>query len=122
MADWVGTWKRRKADPIYARGLKASAAVAIDRSQRSYLSGQLLNFRTGRLHDSLSFDAPKMPGSGPFIYYGSDHPGAGPLHFGWPAHNMPARPFLELAAGDSLPQFAEIFATEFERGLDAAPQ
>ena len=43
-----------------------------------------------------------------------------PLHFGWPSHNMPARPYLFPAIDDVSPRFAQIFIDELNYEEDNA--
>ena len=67
---------------------------------------------TGKLRGSIKVRATKtsarvIAGSGVVPY-------AGPIHFGWPAHNIAAQPFLWDAADVSTDDVTEIYNREVE--------
>lgn len=45
-------------------------------------------------------------------------PYAGPIHWGWPAHNIAANPFLVNAAQSSESEWVALYESEVERILD----
>jgi hypothetical protein len=49
------------------------------------------------------------------VSVGSPLAQAMPLHFGWPAHNMPARPWLFPALDSVASKFPDIWFDELER-------
>lgn len=53
--------------------------------------------RTGRLRASI-----KAGGTGSKLYVRSPLPYAGPIHWGWPARNIRANPFIQRAVEDRL--------------------
>lgn len=65
--------------------------------------------RSGRLADSLRVSA-----RGTSVAVRSRLPYAGPIHWGWPAHNIEPRPFIETAADGA----GERFVDELGDGLE----
>lgn len=77
---------------------------------------------TGRLRDSIRATATQTSGS---VAIGKKKiPYAAPIHFGWPAHNIRANPFLYDAADAKADAAAEVFldrvASLMQRTIDKA--
>jgi hypothetical protein len=45
-------------------------------------------------------------------------PYAGPIHWGWPARNIKAQPFLSDAATQTESQWVELYEAEVDKALD----
>lgn len=45
-------------------------------------------------------------------------PYAGPIHWGWPAHNIEPQPFLSDAAVETQPQWIEQYQADVQKALD----
>lgn len=117
LARVLGRLKKPGSAPIFTRGLRRSGKLVKQTSQQRYLSGQVLKYRTGELHDSVGLTVVKPDEE---IYVGSPLPQAAPLHFGWPAHNLRPHPFIVPPLDDSIPKFADIFLEEIDRQLGSA--
>ncbi len=110
----VGSLALPKAEPIYRRALTRNGERVRETTRREFLSGQLLRVRTGELRRSIDLNPFGLPR---YIEIGSALPQAGPLHFGWPRRNMPARPFLERGLDRSLPHLPPPWAEEMDRSV-----
>jgi hypothetical protein len=99
-----------------ARALERCAELVRDRTRRDTLSGQVLGVVTGELRDSILVDPTHLPR---WVEIGSELDQAPPLHFGWRAHNLPPRPFLERGLELAEPRFPSIWAEELEAAARA---
>jgi phage gpG-like protein len=68
--------------------------------------------RSGQLAGSVSATV----GVG-VIDVGADTPYAGPIHWGWPAHNIAAQPFIQEAIENTEEQSVQIYEDELNRVL-----
>ena len=99
---------------LNTRALRRAGERVRDRARRGYLSGSPLRRITGELSGSVVVTSPRPA---EFIKIGSPLPQAMPLHFGWPAHNMKARPWLFPALDDELPKLGDIWIDEMDRSM-----
>lgn len=102
---------------LNTRALKRAGERVRDRARRGYLSGSPLRRITGELFNSVGLESSRPH---EFIRIGSPLPQAMPLHFGWPAHNMRARPWLFPAMEDEFPKLSEIWVEEMDRAVGRA--
>lgn len=72
--------------------------------------------RSGRLASSVR--AGTAASSATVRAGGARVPYAGPIHWGWPARGISARPFLTDAAQRTEPTWTEVYEREIERILD----
>lgn len=72
--------------------------------------------RTGRLRDSIKPQFTKTTAR--VRMGGAKVPYAGPVHYGWPARNIEANPFLVAAYEDRKPQILREYADRIEALLD----
>lgn len=72
--------------------------------------------RTGRLQASVR--AGTAASSATVRAGGARVPYAGPIHWGWPARGIAARPFLTDAAQRTEPTWTEVYEREIDRILD----
>lgn len=111
------------ARPIYVRSLRRWGKAVRDRARRGYLSGHPLRRRSGRLFDSVTVDDRELSGRldarGVLVrvVVGTPLPQGAPLHFGWPAKNIRARPWLLPAVDDVQPTAPSIWIEEIDRNL-----
>lgn len=49
---------------------------------------------------------------------GAAVPYAGPIHWGWPSHNIEPQPFIAAAAQDTEPQWLGLYERDVQRTLD----
>ncbi len=101
---------------LNTRALKRAGIRVRDRARSGYLSGNPLRRITSELYDSVALTSPRPD---EYIKIGSPLPQAMPLHFGWPAHNMRARPWLFPALDDELPKLGDIWIDEMSRSVGA---
>ena len=101
---------------LNTRALRRAGSRVVDRARSGYLSGSPLRRITWDLFDSVDA-VQRHPGES--VSIGSPLPQAMPLHFGWPAHNMKARPWLFPALDDEFPKLADIWIDEMERAVGA---
>lgn len=106
----------RELRDLNERALRTAGLRVRNRARLGYLSGSPLRRITGELFNSVDISSP-VPWA--FIRIGSPLPQAMPLHFGWPAHNMQARPWLFPAMEDEFPKFADIWIDEMDRAVGA---
>lgn len=108
---------------IYARSLRRAGVRVRDRARRAYLSGSPLRRRSGRLYRSVTVDdrelAKRLDGRGVLVrvVVGTPLPQGAPLHFGWPAKNIRARPWLFPAVEDERRGFPKIWVEEIDAAL-----
>ncbi len=102
---------------LNTRALRRVGVRVRDRARSGYLSGSPLRNITGELFGSVKF---LVPPSAAFVAIGSPLDQAMPLHFGWPAHNMKARPWLFPALEDEFPKLGDIWINEMERAVGGA--
>ena len=88
-----------------------------DSSRRNFLSGQVIGVRTGELLRSVEIDPRNLPKS---IAIGSRLPQAGVLHFGWPAKNIRARPYLFPAVNRERSRLPPVLIGEIEKAWNRA--
>ena len=112
----VSTLGGAELDKLNTRALRRAGRRVRLRAQRGYLSGNPLRKITGELFNSIGLES-SQPAQ--FIRIGSPLPQAMPLHFGWPRHNMRARPWLFPALEDEIPKFSEIWVDEMDRAVGA---
>ena len=117
LARILSVLKNPKSLPIFRRALKRSAELARKLTRSDFLSGQMLGYVTGDLFDSIALRS-KYPSKFQEVF--SALPQSKPLHWGWPAHNLPARPFIEAGVQKAFPSFAGIWIEEIEREVAAA--
>jgi len=101
---------------VNTRALKRAGEAIRDRARNSYLSGDPLRRITGELYHSVTLTSERPD---EFVKVGSPLPQAMPLHFGWPAHNMKARPWLFPALEDEFPRLPDIWVDEMDRSVRA---
>lgn len=102
---------------LNTRALRRAGARVRKRARSGYLSGSPLRHITGELYNSVVLTSPRPH---EYIKIGSPLPQAMPLHFGWPAHNMKARPWLFPALDDELPNLGDIWIDEMSRSVRSA--
>ena len=93
-----------RARAIYTEALRGNAKRTLEKTRDEYLNGRALPVRTGALRGSIEID---LSGAPEHVDVGSALPQAGVLHYGWPAKNIRARPYLEPATVDLLPQYPD---------------
>ena len=101
---------------LNTRALRRAGARVRDRARTGYLSGSPLRNITGELFGSVVAKSTKPA---EFIKIGSPLDQAMPLHFGWPAHNMKARPWLFPALEDEFTRLPNIWIDEMARSVGA---
>ncbi len=106
--------RRPELDNINRKGLRRAGRLSKLRTQSTYLSGSPLRRITGELFGSIKLAA-RDPNTE--IIIGTDLRQAGPLHFGWPKHNLRPRPFLFPAVLDEFPRFVDIWIDEIAKSL-----
>ena len=104
-------------DALNTRALRRVGVMVRNRARSGYLSGSPLRKITGDLFGSVVATS-RHPAES--ISIGSPLTQAMPLHFGWPAHNMKARPWLFPALDDEFPRFGDIWIDEMQRSVEAA--
>jgi hypothetical protein len=72
--------------------------------------------RTGRLAASVRGN--RAVGSAVVRAGGAAVPYAGPVHWGWPAHNIAAQPFISSAAVDTQPVWLPAHAADVAKAVD----
>ena len=88
---------------------RAGQFVANAASQRApHLTGAL----AGALRASRAAASATVKAGGARVPY------AGPIHWGWPAHNIQAQPFLSDAATDTEPQWLPMYEADIEKIVD----
>ena len=113
----ISIFGRERAQAVATRALARMAKAVRFRTRSAYLAGQVLDRITGELFDSIEIFTTKPE---EWIRIGTPLPQGMPLHFGWPAHNMPGRPWLFPAIDDVFPDFPTIFEEELtNEELDA---
>jgi hypothetical protein len=102
------------AAPIYSAALEGNVKRTRVASRDDFLNGQALAVRTGELRASVRVSLRGLPR---YAEVGTDHPGAGPLHFGWPAKNIRARPFLFPAIDAQLRRYPDDWHEAISRNI-----
>ncbi len=113
----IGKLRDPELKKLNTRALRRAGELVRKRARSGYLSGSPLRRLTGELYDSVVLTSSKPD---EFIKIGSPLPQAMPLHFGWPKHNMRARPWLFPALEDEFPKFADIWIDEMARAVGSA--
>lgn len=101
---------------VHKRALGRGGERVRSTAKTVYLSGKALQSRTGRLMRSIRIDRGGLPR---YVEVGSNLIYAAPHEFGWPGHNLPARPFMRPAGERELKGIADIYAEEVDRALEA---
>jgi phage gpG-like protein len=104
-----------KIGDVHTRALGRGATQIQTTTQRVFLSGKSLQRRTGTLQKSIIVDRAGLPR---YAEIGSNLVYAAPHEFGWPKHNLPARPFLRPAAERDREKLEDIYIEEIDRALE----
>jgi phage gpG-like protein len=104
-----------KIHDVHTRALGRGGVQIQTTTKRVYLSGKALTRRSGNLQKSIIVDRAGLPR---YAEIGSNLIYAAPHEFGWPGHNLPARPFLRPAAERDRGKLQDIYGEEIDRALD----
>jgi phage gpG-like protein len=105
-----------KIGDVHTRALGRGGEQIQKTTRRVFLSGRSLQRRSGDLQRSIIVDRTALPR---WAEVGSNLRYAPPHEFGWPGHNLPARPFLRPAAERDLEKLQGIYVEEIDRALDS---